>query len=1557
MSFSEFHKSSKDHSKVSKSEFRQLLCESLEDRRLLASDLGQGTHNPLLEEFLQQQHAPEVRPLAPLGSQVEVADHLDYTEQIIASELISLGAEPDDFEIAYDFESDQSGVNNVYVQQTYEGLEVLNAVANVSTINDNFLVSGFSAFVTPQVDPTTLTLEAAEALQSLSNKFDWFDGEVDIQSGGTDGDQEILLASQIAEEPVTAELAYVPVENGTIELSWRLNVQRLSNAEWLDAAVSASSGEVLSVANWVANASYEAFAFPKESPSDGNRTIEVDPHDVQASPFGWHDTNGSPGADVFDTTGNNVNAYTDTDANNQPDPGSSPTAGPTLDFRAPFDATQAPASYRDAAVINLYYWNNVIHDVLANHGFTEASGNFQRVNYSGDGLGNDPVLAEAQDGSGLNNANFATPPDGFSGRMQMFIFNIANPNRGSSFDNGVIAHEYGHGLSNRLTGGAGNSGALRNVQSRGMGEGWSDFLSLIFTQKPGDQATDGRGIGTYVLNQPPTGAGIRTERYSYDMGINTKTLGSIAGLGVVHTIGETWASTLWDLTWALIDGRNLDPNFGHDGLGFNPDLHNGQGGNNMALRLVVEAMKLQPANPSFIQARDGILQADRILNCGLFQDTIWRVFARRGMGRSADAGTSGATVVNEAFDVPISLDLDTRIPIFQENGPAVAVNPGLTIKNTEGLNINGLAVDISIRDPDSGDEILILDTGTGPGEVSTSGNQVLFEGQAVGSFNQAPDGSISIRFTTDDEAIATEVLRAVGFQNATNGPSTRIRHIEFSTGGLVHQCAKVDVIGMNDEPILSPQVFGPILEDAVDFTPFEIADSYGASFVDSDPQSSLAALAVVGSIEDPAQGSWYYSSNGFNWEPLGNIVDVSQSVLIGGDGFLSFLPAPDYFGIPNPIDVRALDNTYLGPVSNTVTGERIPFEPTLIEIGGPVSNLSELSVEVVNVNDPPIANFSQLSFTVDQGKPFSTQLPDNLFTDPDSPNLELSLTAEAGNVFPDWLLFENGILSGTPQNEDVGLTQFNLTGSDGLASSNIPVFLSVINVNDPPAGLRANGNTLAENNITDPIAALFAFDVDAGDEITWTVSDPRFEVRDEELFATTPIDFETEQFVSLVLTATDDGSPRLSATLDLEVEVLDENEHLPTLDGGEITVEDGTVAGTEVADFDATDADTFQTVTYQLVEDGDFDVFSVDSQTGILTLNEEAKFANQATYRVFVEAVDSGTPTKSRVTQFKVNVEPVNAFAPTANSPQTFEVSENLGDGAVVGQFVADDQDGDNLTYDLLSGTNEFAIDPQTGEITLQPGVQLDFETQSTYAFVVRTTEQTEPNRSVNANVTVTVTDENDAPTGLTLDGDGRVRISRQGLSVGLLGVTDPDAIPSTYSFAPADSRFEVVNGVLKLTDESHLTPNDLGQMEVAIQVTDTADTSIFATLPVTIEVFEAAAWTNIDLPADVTRDGNVVPLDALLVINELNQTGGGMLSDPRTVAEQERPDFDTNGDGFLSSVDALIVVNAVNAGSGEGESDLAPVSIDIAKQQQDTIADAWLSAYFEIEKELEKRR
>ncbi|NJN34618.1 MAG: hypothetical protein HC817_10550 [Saprospiraceae bacterium] len=177
----------------------------------------------------------------------------------------------------------------------------------------------------------------------------------------------------------------------------------------------------------VGGGTYRVFALPAESPAHGNHVVVTDPADSLASPFGWHDTNGAVGAEHRTTRGNNVNAYIDHNNSDNNSVNSAPNGGTNLIFDYPYFPDGEPDTNRNAAVTNLFYVNNVMHDFAYRYGFDEQAGNFQETNYTGVPGRRDPVRAEAQDSYKTpmietDNANFQTPPDGSSPRMQMYVW-------------------------------------------------------------------------------------------------------------------------------------------------------------------------------------------------------------------------------------------------------------------------------------------------------------------------------------------------------------------------------------------------------------------------------------------------------------------------------------------------------------------------------------------------------------------------------------------------------------------------------------------------------------------------------------------------------------------------------------------------------------------------------------------------------------------------------------------------------------------------------------------------------------------------------------------------------------------------------------------------------------------------------------------------------------------------------------------------------------------------------------------------------------------------------
>jgi len=311
---------------------------------------------------------------------------------------------------------------------------------------------------------------------------------------------------------------------------------------------------------------------------------------------------------------------------------------------------------KKADVTNAFYLANRFHDWLARPaiGFDAAGGNFERA-------GGDPVLLHALDGANtavgglpdanhINNANMSTPPDGLPPTMQMYLLHEpGQPNSvdpflptSTSFEAGTLYHEYTHGLSNRLVTDASGNSTLNSIQAGAMGEAWSDYYAMDYLVHKGffrDTPRDGDlRDGDYVFAGQ---GGWRSQSMDCDVdavarncsrlegGRGGYTYGdfpTIGGAPQVHASGELWAQTLWDIREAL--------------------------GSVPTSRLVTEGMRLSAPDPSMLDMRNAILQADQAINDGDNRLRLWRIFAARGMGWYAGVVDGGDAFPAESFRIP-----------------------------------------------------------------------------------------------------------------------------------------------------------------------------------------------------------------------------------------------------------------------------------------------------------------------------------------------------------------------------------------------------------------------------------------------------------------------------------------------------------------------------------------------------------------------------------------------------------------------------------------------------------------------------------------------------------------------------------------------------------------------------------------------------------------------------------------------------------------------------------------------------------------------------------------
>lgn len=841
------------------------------------------------------------------------------------------------------YQSKHNGVFHVYLKQAYEQIPVYNATMNLNMDKAGGLLSIHSQFVSQlaeRVNTTQPSISPEKAVQSVAAHLALNIGEVKVLEENLNIPQKtIFKQNDFLRRDVVVSQVYYALEDKSVRLAWNVDVSIKEPFNSYEIQVDAIDGTILNKISKTHHCSfdhsgnhsatctgnhnhsdlkeeattlksnsmmppgdysYNIFDFPIESPAHGGRSTVTTPWTIagNAGTLGWHDD----GNTLYDVTrGNNVWARHNVDASNY----YSPLATSTTDFDYPFNATSTLAENQDAAITNLFYTNNMMHDVWYQYGFDEESGNFQNDNLQRGGVAGDYVIAGAQDLTGTNNALFDTPADGQNPEMQMFIWyyseivkleieapspdagvytastalfgdrlplapgaltgelvlvesldsltdtttntmysdttnwgctpflnaaevagKIALIDRGgclfldkvreaqaagavacvvcnnepgspfvmsgdapditipslmvgqsvcdaikananavnvsmystreelsydASFDNGVVSHEYGHGISMRLTGGASNVACLGNSEQ--MGEGWSDWMGLWMTMEAGDTGAEGRGMGTYVNGEEPTGEGLRLKPYSTDFAVNDYTYDDLCNSEVLapHGVGFIWGTMLWDLTWALVDE-----------YGFDPDLYNGSGGNNLAAQLIIDGMKIQPCSPGFVDGRDAIILADDILTGGANYCLIWETFARRGLGYSTIQGSSFNRCDQvAAYDTP---SFCTTYSMIKEIDMDEVSNGDVVTYTIAGINNTGSTLDnVVVTDTLSSDLTYVNNSSDCP--VSVNGQILSYN---VGSLNDEAGFQCSFQATVN----SPNASQIEFFDGAENGMGT-----------------------------------------------------------------------------------------------------------------------------------------------------------------------------------------------------------------------------------------------------------------------------------------------------------------------------------------------------------------------------------------------------------------------------------------------------------------------------------------------------------------------------------------------------------------------------------------------------------------------------------------------------------------------------------------------------------------------------------------------------------------------------------------------------------------
>jgi hypothetical protein len=607
-----------------------------------------------------------------------------------------------------DYANPAGNLSFVELQQEVNGIPIFQGYVRGIFASDGRLMrtTGVLASGAPNSLETEPQLSPVQAVAAGGNSINVSistDGLSVIKQAQDDARVQLVTRGPF-DEDVKTELVFFPMAPGNVVLAYQMTLWQ-PNVAYI-VLVNAKTGALL----WRKNITQDQTqsvtynVYNDDSPTPLSPTTSLAPpaplppgitrsnltlisENLSADNLGWI----PDGAGNAVTTGNNVDAGLDVSAPNGIDTGGRATAtGRTFSFNYIPDGAADPtgsasptdANYRMGVVTNIFFWSNRYHDLIYNYGFTEPSRNFQTDNFGRGGLGNDFVRAEAQDSSGTNNANFSTPADGSLPRMQMFIF-TTTPNRDGDLDADVFFHELTHGTSNRLHA---NATGLNSQESAGMGEGWSDYYARALLSSAGEDVDALYASGAYVTknyyygirrfpyavrsnvgpngkpHNPTTFADIDPAQINLSDGAFAPAF--VGTANEVHNIGDIWANMLLEVRAKLIHS-----------LGYAT-------GNARAIQTTTDGMKLDPVNPTLVDARNSILAANCSGFAGANELDIWEGFRLHGLGFRAGykLGPDGVHV-SENFDGP-NLTLGSVVAAEVTGNGNGLFDPGETISLT-----------------------------------------------------------------------------------------------------------------------------------------------------------------------------------------------------------------------------------------------------------------------------------------------------------------------------------------------------------------------------------------------------------------------------------------------------------------------------------------------------------------------------------------------------------------------------------------------------------------------------------------------------------------------------------------------------------------------------------------------------------------------------------------------------------------------------------------------------------------------------------------------------------
>jgi|GEM_PF-4072540 len=321
---------------------------------------------------------------------------------------------------------------------------------------------------------------------------------------------------------------------------------------------------------------------------------------------------------------------------------------------------------------------------------------------------------------------------------------------------------------------------------------------------------------------------------------------------------------------------------------------------------------------------------------------------------------------------------------------------------------------------------------------------------------------------------------------------------------------------------------------------------------------------------------------------------------------------------------------------------------------------------------------------------------------------------------------------GILKNRDIKLNQgnnsFEIKARDNAIAVDYVEFEFIENIeptNNNPSNITLSNNQINENVVIGTQIGTFTTTDDTGDSHTYSFAgnnpdNNSFSLNGNRLLTKVDLDFETKSTYAIRIRTTDQGGLSFEKDFTIRVSDVNENRAPSGISISDDRVNENVVIGTQIGTFTTTD-DTGDTHTYSFAGNNpDNNSFSLNGNR--LLTKEDLDFETKSTYAIRIRTTDQGGLSFEK--DFTIRVSDVNENrAPSGISISDDRVNENVVIGTQIGTFTTTDDTGDTHTYSFAGNNpdnNSFSLNGNR----LLTKVDLDFETKSTYAIRIRTTDQ-----------------------------------------------------------------------------------------------------------------------------------------------------------------------------------------------------------------------------------------